>query len=76
MVLIADGITVAEAATVLVGEAAHVAIEVRIAAWRRLVRSLFRIRRLQRIWGNLGQHLQTYPSELRKSLQDHLPKRK
>ena len=26
--------------------------------WRRLVRSVQRIRRLQRIWGNLGQFLQ------------------
>ena len=48
----------------------------RIAVWRRLVRSLYRIRRLQRIWGLLGQFLQTFPSELRKSLLDKFPKQK
>ena len=47
-----------------------------IAVWRRLVRSLHRIRRLQRIWGLLGQFLQTFPSELRKSLLDQYPKQK
>ena len=31
--------------------------------WRRLVRSLFRIRSLQRIWGNLGQWLQQVASK-------------
>ena len=30
--------------------------------WRLLVRSLFRIRRLQRIWGHLGQWLQVVAS--------------
>ena len=37
--------------------------------WRRLVRSLFRIRRLQRIFGHLGQFLQLVASkELREEL--------
>ena len=30
-----------------------------VARWRGLVRSVQRIRRLQRIWGHLGQFLQT-----------------
>ena len=62
----------------LVSEPAHesLAEAVRIAAWRRLVRSLQRIRRLQRIWGLLGQFLQTFPSELRQSLLDNFPKKK
>ena len=62
----------------LVSETAHesLAEAVRIAAWRRLVRSLQRIRRLQRIWGLLGQFLQTFPSELRQSLLDNFPKKK
>ena len=37
--------------------------------WRRLVSALFRIRRLQRIWGSLGRFLQTVNSDLRRRLQ-------
>ena len=37
--------------------------------WRRLVCALFRIRRLQRIWGSLGGFLQTVDSDLRRRLQ-------
>ena len=48
----------------------------RTAVWRRLVRSLHRIRRLQRIWGLLGQFLQTFPSGLRQQLLDKYPKQK
>ena len=48
----------------------------RIAAWERLVRALHRIRRLQRIWGLLGQFLQTFPSGLRQRLLDKYPKQK
>ena len=40
--------------------------------WRRVVRSLYRIRRLQRIFGHLGQWLQTFDGDLRKSLQRRL----
>ena len=47
-----------------------------IAVWRRLVRSLHRIRRLQRIWGLLGQFLQTFPKGLRDQLLDKFPKQK
>lgn len=47
-----------------------------IAVWRRLVRSLHRIRRLQRIWGLLGQFLQTFPKGLRDQLLDKYPKQK
>ena len=38
--------------------------------WLRVVRSIQRIRRLQRIWGHLGGFLQTFPSELRDRLRD------
>ena len=40
--------------------------------WRRLVRSLYRVRRLQRIFGHLGQFLQSFGGDLRKSLQRQL----
>ena len=41
--------------------------------WRRVVRTLFRIRRLQRIWGHLGQFLQVVASkELREDLRRQL----
>ncbi len=39
---------------------------------RRVVRSLYRIRRLQRIFGHLGQWLQHFDGDLRKSLQRRL----
>ena len=42
--------------------------------WRRIVASLPRIRRLMRIWGNLGQHLQQFDGNLRERLQDVYPK--
>ena len=46
-----------------------VALPAAAERWRRLVRSLFRIRRLQRIFGNLGQFLQLVASkELREEL--------
>ena len=41
--------------------------------WRRLARALFRIRRLQRIWGHLGGFLQTINLDLRKRLQAKIP---
>ena len=31
-----------------------------VERWARVVRAVFRVRRLQRIWGNLGQFLQTF----------------
>ena len=40
--------------------------------WRRLVRSLYRIRRLQRIFGHLGQWLQRFDGDLRSRLQKKL----
>ena len=40
-----------------------------VLRWRRLVSALFRIRRLQRIWGSLGGFLQTVNSDLRRRLQ-------
>jgi hypothetical protein len=41
--------------------------------WRRLLRSLFRIRRLHRIWGVLGGHLRVaWPAALRDRLRDQL----
>lgn len=39
-----------------------------IPAWRRLVRTLQRLRRLQRIFAYVGQHLQTYAQGLRDRL--------
>ena len=47
-----------------------------VAAWGRLVRALHRIRRLQRIWGLLGQFLQSFPKELRDQLLDKYPKQR
>ena len=45
-----------------------------VSRWRRMVRSLFRIRRLQRIWGVLGGHLRVArPAALRDRLRDQLP---
>jgi len=44
------------------------------ARWRRLVRHLLRVRRLQRYFGHIGQRLQSYPPALRRGLQDHFPK--
>ena len=44
-----------------------------VSRWRRVLRSLFRIRRLQRIWGVLGGHLRaTWPAALRDRLRDQL----
>ena len=44
-----------------------------LGRWRWLVRWLFRIRRLQRIWGHLGQFLQRIASkELRNNIRDRL----
>ena len=45
-----------------------------IAAWRRLLKKQLRIRRLQRIWGLLGLHLQQFPASLRQRLQRELKK--
>ena len=60
----------------LSAESAHARSEIAVAAWRRLVCALHRIRRLQRIWGLLGQFLQTFPSGLRQQLLDKYPKQK
>ena len=43
--------------------------------WRRMVRSMFRIRRLQRYFGHIGSFLKTYSSEFRDSLKDDMPKK-
>jgi hypothetical protein len=44
-----------------------------LSRWRRVLRSLQRIRRLQRIWGVLGGHLRTtWPPALRDRLRDQL----
>ena len=44
-----------------------------LGRWRRLVRTLFRIRRLQRIWGHLGNFLKEIASkELRNNIRDRL----
>ena len=45
-----------------------------LVRWRRVVRKLWRIRRLQRIWAHLGQWLQQVAGrELRESLRKKLP---
>jgi len=44
------------------------------AIWRRWVRRQLRLRRLQRIFGNVGQFLQLFPASLRARLQKQLPK--
>eukprot|EP00972_Heterocapsa_arctica_P042579 6276160-Heterocapsa_arctica.AAC.1 len=44
-----------------------------IDRWRRLVRHLLRLRRLQRLLGYLGQHLQRYPASLRLRLRQTWP---
>ena len=44
----------------------------RLAARRRIVKSLFRIRSWQRIWGVLGGVLRGYPTELRDRVRDTL----
>ena len=44
-----------------------------LGRWRRLVRWLFRIRRLQRIWGLLGNFLkEVAPKKLRNNIRDRL----
>jgi hypothetical protein len=50
-------------------QAIHTPAELR---WRALVSTLFRIRRLQRIWANLGGFLQTLNSSLRRRLQSSI----
>ena len=69
-------IDVAEGPQLNLEEERAAAGAVRIAAWERLVRALHRIRRLQRIWGLLGQFLQGFPSGLRQRLLDKYPKQK
>ena len=39
-----------------------------VAEWERLVRKFWRLRRLQRIFGILGQHLQSFDSGIRDRL--------
>jgi len=41
--------------------------------WRRLVTATRRLRRLQRLWGLLGNFLRGYPQELRDKLREPLP---
>ena len=38
--------------------------------WVGIVRHFQRLRRLQRLWGQLGNHIQTYPAELRDRLRE------
>ena len=52
--------------------AEHSRTEGRLAAWRSLVKKLFRIRSWQRIWGVLGGVLRGYPTELRDRVRDTL----
>ena len=50
----------------------HGRLEGRLEAWRRIVKSLFRLRSWQRIWGVLGGVLRSYPTELRDRIRDTL----
>ena len=43
------------------------------ARWAALVRHFQRLRRLQRYWGLLGGHIQTYPASLRDRLRETDP---
>ena len=45
-----------------------------VRQWTRLVRKLFRIRRLQRFVGHIGQHLKSFGPDMRQYLQKYLPK--
>ena len=40
------------------------------ARWGAIVRHLRRLRRLQRLWGQLGGHIQVYPAALRDRLRE------
>ena len=42
--------------------------------WTRLVRKLFRIRRLQSFLGHIGQHLKRFGTDMRQDFQKYLPK--
>jgi len=44
-----------------------------VGRWARVVRAALRVRRLQRIWGILGQFLQSFPAELRDRLRTIWP---
>ena len=52
-------------------QASHLALfapNVPTVQWQRIVRKLFRLRYLQRVWGNLGQFLQGFGAGLRSQL--------
>ena len=53
-------------------EPVHSRTEGRVGAWRRIVKSLFRIRSWQRIWGVLGGVLRDLPANLRDRVRDQL----
>jgi len=42
--------------------------------WKRILRKLFRLRKLQRLFGYIGHHLKSFGSRIRKRLQLELPK--
>ena len=44
------------------------ALNVPTFQWQRIIRKLFRLRYLQRLWGNLGQFLQIFGADLRSQL--------
>ena len=48
--------------------------EAEASGWTRLVRQLLRIRFLQRLWGQLGNHLKNaFSQQLRDDLRRHFP---
>jgi hypothetical protein len=75
--LVADAIPdalLADAASDLDEKPIRAENQVALAAWRRLVKKAKRVRRLQAIWGNLGQHLQTFDGGIRDRLRALYPK--
>jgi hypothetical protein len=65
----ASGSSVSTFEVVAVGYYARVQEEINIERWARLIRKAQRLRRLQRIFGYLGQFLQTFPTPLLRRLQ-------
>jgi hypothetical protein len=65
----ASGSSASTFEVIAVGYYARVREEINIERWARLIRKAQRLRRLQRIFGYLGQFLQTFPTPLLRRLQ-------
>jgi hypothetical protein len=44
-----------------------------LRAYSRLIIGLYRLRKLQRLFNNIGNHLQTFPKSIRDQVSRHLP---